>query len=278
MVSFTPPAPPSKPHKEVQIIAIGIALIILVGIYFFGRTWWQDEKREQADYQSLVTGAEEASYPTITPESLQKMLATPGEKFVVIDIRAREDYTLSHIPNALSYPDTTVTTVNLPLDKKLIIIGSETDVNLNEQIAKYLNEKGANFAFLKGGYSTWTSLNSAVVTTGDQTSFVDQSKIEFVTTEELKKRFQAGEQFFILDVQSKENYQVKHLKDAVNIPLTELESRINEVPSGRKIIVYGTNEAESFQGGITLFDLNRFGAEVIAGSQVLNSGLFTEGQ
>lgn len=269
---------PNRPHKEVQIIAVGILLSALVGIYFLGRIMWQDEKREQADYQSLVASEENADYPTITPESLQKMLATPGEKFTIIDLRSRDAFTLSHIPNALSYPDTSITTVSLPTNNKIILVGNETDEELNNQIAKYLEELGINFAFLKGGYAAWTEGNSAVVTTGDPTSFVDQSKVEFITTDELKKRFQAGEKLFILDVQSKENYQARHLKDAKNIPLNELESRTSEIPSGSKIIVYGSNEAESFQAGITLFDLNIFGVEAISGSQTFDSGLFIEGQ
>ncbi len=267
-----------SPKKEVKIIAIGILLITLVGVYFFGRLLWQDEQQNEADYQNLVGEEAEGSYPTITAESLQKMISTPGEKFTIIDIRPRDSYSLSHIPNALSYPEETLTTVNLPTTTKLIIVGHETDEALNNEIANYLNSGGYNFAFLKGGYSAWTSSYQPVVTTGDPGSFVDQSKIKYITTDDLKKRFQAGEKIFVLDVQPKEAYQKKHLKDAVNIPVGELESRIAELPSGKKIVVYGTNEAEAFRAGVILFDLNVFGAEVISGDQVLESGLFTEGQ
>lgn len=265
-------------RKEVKIIAIGILLITLVGIYFFGRTWWQDKERDDAAYQNLIGESSTTDYPTITPESFQKMMATPGEKFMLIDIRPREAYTISHIPNALSYPDTSITTITLPTTTKVILIGSETDASLNTEIASYLNEKGISFAFIKGGHSAWSSLHQPTVTTGNPGSFVDQSKITYVSTDELKKRFQEGEKIFVLDVQPKEAFQKKHLKDAVNIPVSELESRIGELPGGQKIVVYGTNEAEAFQAGVILFDLNMFGTEVISGDQVLDSGLFTEGQ
>lgn len=264
-------------QKEVRTIAIGILLILLIGIYFFGKSVWQERKQSQAEYQKLAGGTEEVSYPTLTPESVQKMMSTPNEKFTVIDIRPRAEYSLSHLPNALSYPNEDITAVNLP-DTKIIIVGSESDETLNNKLARYLTDKGANFAFLKGGLSAWTSLNHQVVTTGNPGSFVDQSKIKYVSTDDLKKRFQAGENIFILDVQPANNFRQKHLTGAVNIPLNELERRIQELPSGQKMVIYGTNEAEAFQAGITLFDLNVFGAEVITGDQVLNSGLFTEGQ
>lgn len=267
-----------SPQNDVKIIAIGILLVVLVGVYFFGRTLWQDKQRQESDYQSLVGKSQEQDYPTITPESFQKMMGTPSEKFTLIDIRSREAYTLSHIPNALSYPDTTISTVNLPVTNKLIIIGHETDEQLNNEVADYLNSKGYNFAFMKGGHAAWTNLNNQVVTTGDPSSFVDQSKIKYISTEDLKKRFQANEKIFVLDVQPSDAFAKKHLKDAKNIPVSELESRIAELPSGQKIVVYGTSEAEAFRAGVILFDLNIFGAEVVSGDQVLDSGLFTEGQ
>lgn len=267
-----------KSHKEVQIIAIGIILITLVGIYFFGKSLWQGERRDEASYQSLVGENEDETYPTITPQSLQKMISTPGEKFTLVDIRSRDAYNLSHIRNALSYPDTSLTSVTLPAGSRIIVIGSDTDEDLNNSVAKYLNDKGLNYAFLKGGHNSWVTENQAVVTTGDPSSFIDQSKVRFVSPEDVKKRFQNNEKIFVLDVQPAENYRIKHLKDAQNIPLAELETRIAEVPSGERIVVYGTNEAESFQAGVKLFDLNIFGVETISGDQVLNSGLFTEGQ
>lgn len=267
-----------SPQNDVKIIAIGILLVVLVGVYFFGRTLWQDKQRQESDYQSLVGKSQEQDYPTITPESFQKMMGTPSEKFTLIDIRSREAYTLSHIPNALSYPDASINTINLPVTNKIIVVGNETDEQLNNEVADYLNSKGYNFAFIKGGHSAWTNLNNQVVTTGDPSSFVDQSKIKYITTEDLKKRFQANEKIFVLDVQPKEGFAKKHLKDAKNIPVSELENRIAELPGGQKIVVYGTNEAEAFRAGVILFDLNIFGAEVVSGDQVLDSGLFTEGQ
>ncbi len=45
-------------------------------------------------------------------------------------------------------------------------------------------------------------------------------------------------QIFLLDVRSSEEYKLGAIKDAVNIPVDELRSRLSEVPKDRKVIIY----------------------------------------
>ncbi len=265
--------------SEIKIIAIGLGLVLLIGIYFFGQTWRRNQAADTASYNELANTDEQGNYPTITAESLQKLMRSPEEKFTIIDIRGSEEYNLAHLPNSLSYPDQALLNTNIGTTQKVIVIGNNLSEGSNIAIAKFLEEQNIPYAFLKGGYASWVGLNEQVVTTGDPNSFVDQSKVTYITPEDLKKRFTAGEKFLVLDVQPKERFDQKHLKDAINIPLVELEKRITEVPSGEKIVVYGQNDTESFQAAITLFDLNIFSALTLSGNNVLSpeSGLFTEG-
>jgi rhodanese-related sulfurtransferase len=269
----------TKNHSETKIIAIGLLLILLIGIYFFGQTWWRNKKADEKAYTALATEASLENYPTITPESLQKIIRSPEEKFTLIDIRPAAEYELSHIPNSLSYPDKALLAVNLKTIQKVIIVGDDINEGVNLSVAKFLDEQKIPYAFLKGGHTAWVALNEQVITTGDPNSFVDQSKVQYISPEDLKKRFIDGEKFFVLDVQPKEKFIQRHLRESVNIPLLELENRIGEIPTGKKIIVYGQNDTESFQAGITLFDLNIFSALAVSGNNVLapESGLFTEG-
>ena len=46
------------------------------------------------------------------------------------------------------------------------------------------------------------------------------------------------EGIILLDVGTEEEYKEEHLPDAINIPLSELESRIGELDKSKKIIVY----------------------------------------
>ncbi|MCI1786421.1 MAG: FAD-dependent oxidoreductase [Bacteroidales bacterium] len=45
-------------------------------------------------------------------------------------------------------------------------------------------------------------------------------------------------QNYILDVRTKDEFDIGHIEDAVNIPITELRGRFGEIPSGKPIIIY----------------------------------------
>lgn len=50
-----------------------------------------------------------------------------------------------------------------------------------------------------------------------------------ITPQELIQVFEQGEKFVLLDVRSKEKYRSGHIKDAILIPHTEIESRYKEL-------------------------------------------------
>ncbi len=45
----------------------------------------------------------------------------------------------------------------------------------------------------------------------------------------------------LIDVRSKESYVKEHIKGAINIPVNEIENRLNEIPKDRPVVVYCTN-------------------------------------
>lgn len=266
--------------EEVRIIAIGISIILLIGVYFTGQYMWHSYKQNEASYNALAADAVAADYPTISVDSLQKLIRTPGEKFILIDIRPAEAYNLAHIPNAVSYPGDALLSTNFSVSDKIIIISDDTDSVLNNSVADFLQQKNTPFAFVKGGQAAWEALREQTVTTGDPESIADQSKVRYISPKDLKARLSTGEKFFILDTQDKDRFTTKHLKGATNIPFTELERRINEVPSGSKIVLYGNDNLASFQAGILLFDMNIFSVLVLTGENIFDptSGLFIEGK
>jgi rhodanese-related sulfurtransferase len=44
--------------------------------------------------------------------------------------------------------------------------------------------------------------------------------------------------FTLVDVRSKEGYQQEHIPSAINIPESELESRLQEIPKDKPVVVY----------------------------------------
>ena len=57
--------------------------------------------------------------------------------------------------------------------------------------------------------------------------------------EELKKRLDAGEEVFLLDVREPvELEEIGTIEGYVNIPMDQLEARMSEIPKGRPVILY----------------------------------------
>lgn len=79
------------------------------------------------------------------------------------------------------------------------------------------------------------------------------------------------EDSYLIDVRANIAYQTKTIKGAVNIPINEIRSRIDEIPADKKVILFcntgytsycasrilmqkGFNNVYSFMGGITLYN------------------------
>ncbi|MGZ5192005.1 MAG: rhodanese-like domain-containing protein, partial [Flavisolibacter sp.] len=62
-----------------------------------------------------------------------------------------------------------------------------------------------------------------------------------ITADELNTKVTKGEDIIILDVRSEDSFMIKHIKNAVNIPYTDLDGRIGELDSTKEIIIYCSN-------------------------------------
>ena len=61
--------------------------------------------------------------------------------------------------------------------------------------------------------------------------------------------------FLIVDVRSPENFQEGHIKNAINIPLDDIEKRKNEIPVWKKIIFCDKDGLWAFKASVKMFDL-----------------------
>lgn len=63
-----------------------------------------------------------------------------------------------------------------------------------------------------------------------------------ITREELKRKFDANEDLVILDVRGQGDYDASKvkIKNAVRIPLSELEKRAGELDPAKEVVAYCT--------------------------------------
>lgn len=261
----------SQEQKNARVVLVGGVLILLVGGFFVMKTVWKSSPQEATD-RPIVESDEETrqAIPTITTEALRQKIYN-NERVTILDVRNEESFATEHIPHSIFTSSGALNTyTGNGADELIVVVLSNTDSQMTEAVSNILKQKSYQAFILQGGFEEWKKTGNQVLSRGDPNSFLDQSKITYITpAEALKALANTDANYFLLDVQSAQNYQKKHLKGSVNIPLTELEKRSKEIPAGRNILVYGESELPSFQGGVRLADLNVFTARTLSGNDHL---------
>lgn len=255
--------------KNIQAISIGMASILLVGVFFITKSFWGSDTTDSRTARNNKT-SENIERQTITQSDLQAKLARK-ENVLLLDIRSGEQFATKHIPNSRSFPSESLTNFQKEEGALLVIIGSIENPEANELAEAVLKNKNIEAWFLAGGFEQWAEKGYPVISAGDPSDFVDQSKVTFITKEALLPLLDAQE-VIIIDTQSEDNYKRKHIRGATHITLDTLEKRVKDIPNGKTLVVYGENELESFRAGVQIFDLNFFTVKTLRGNDHLKPG------
>ncbi len=251
---------PNNKPKEKLVLLIGFLLIAVVALVTFLRPSFRGSKTKDfsADSQQVK------EYPRISAKELAERLKNK-ENIFILDVRTADEYQMEHIVDSASAPleELNKKEIDAAIDAVIVILGSGSDQS--DQAAEIMEIKGfQNLLVLSGGLTAWKNNNGQAVSWGDPTSFVNQSKVTFISLEDAKKALDEKKPVYFLDVRPADQFS-SHISGAVNIPLNELEKRRSELPLGKEIIVYGATELESFQAGVKLYDLNILSALVLRG-------------
>jgi rhodanese-related sulfurtransferase len=245
-------------------------------------------EREKDCLQSLVETNNK--YATISAIDLCNKLSVKNNDVYILD--TRPDSAFRHIStnakfnaygslrNAVNIPfaglETKLSTI--PKDKDIVIVdlfGSDA-----QKTASLLKAKGFdNVSVLIEGISRWLSMDEMDVPCKNQW-YVSPVKYKIMGTTEFGRFTQNNKDYLLLDIRTSDEFANKfkdywrnigHLKNAINIPVTEINNRKTELEPYRnkEIVVYGfSGDSESFAAANTLFQM---GFKKII---VLNSGLF----
>ena len=250
--------------KEVPALFVGFGLIIVVILYFAFRETMTPSTEAPV---TAAPAAETVNLPTISIDEAKKQYLSAKPTATFIDVRTSDLFMNAHIPRSLSVPSEALSTYMPQQESSLIVVWAAADRTLMKQVVDTLGGKGVPFVFLNGGIEAWVGAGGQVITKGDQTSFVDMSKVTLVSLDDWKKLVEnADAPSTVVDVRTKDLYAKSHIAKSVNIPLSELETRTNDIPKGVGIAVIGSTSLETFQGAVRLFDLNVFTAKALNGS------------
>lgn len=267
----------SHGRENFKTLLIGGLLIFLVGGWFIYRTLHnaQTEKPSLTSPPSDTVNKNTDTFPTIGATAVRQKMAN-GEHVTFLDLRSPENFSNEHIPASLSLSLNALDSFAIRENELLVVVLSNKDTQGRETVTNILKQKSFPAFLLDGGFEDWKKSGGQTISVGDPNSFLDQSKITYISLTDTLKAINSVENApFILDVQRRQDYQAKHIKGATNIPLSELEKRTKEIPVSKSIIVYGDAQLTSFQGGVRLADLSFYSTKTLSSPDTLKpvSGL-----
>jgi hydroxyacylglutathione hydrolase len=151
------------------------------------------------------------------------------EDAVVLDSRMESSFAGSHIPGAISIWEGGIPAFAgwfLPYEKPILLV-NKTDDPLS--VVKLLIRIGYDniLGYLAGGMLSWN-------TSGKESASIDTIKVQ-----DLCRLLDKGKDIMILDVRGKEEIKTKgKIPDALNIPVTQLYERMDEVPKGKPVCIF----------------------------------------
>ena len=166
------------------------------------------------------------SYTDVISEEAYEMVSQ--QEVVVLDVRTQEEYNSSHIPDALLIPvselESRLDELN-PSDHILVYCRSG---HRSKEAASILVANGFTHVYnIVGGIIQWQARDFPVV----PLTYIDvtpKEAYEIVSQQEV----------VIVDLRTQKAYNSGHIPDALLIPLSELESRLDELKTTDHILVY----------------------------------------
>lgn len=255
-----------KKNQEKKALIIGFTLILLVVLFAFIKPYFN---KNGSAGNGIAPQNKIQNYPKISFSNLQSKIRS-GENMQIIDIRTSDFYGAEHIVDSVNIPFDELENNNMEVDpNKLIVVlseGSDGDMANEYQAIQIIKDKGfKNVEALAGGMISWKNNYGQTISWGDPNSFTDQSKVIYISPEDLKKYISGGKSIFVLDVRPPSSFSAGHIDNAVNIPLGDLEKRRNEISLSKDIVVYGDTNLQSFQAAVKLNDLSFLSVAALQG-------------
>jgi hydroxyacylglutathione hydrolase len=181
-------------------------------------------------------------YKPIPPEEFNRKI---DEGAVVLDLRSPPAFGGAHIKGSYSIPPGLLSFTGwfIPFNKPIItVMEDDGDLESLSSLARigYDNVVG----YLGGGLASWYSAGYPL-----------EACKHLITASELKSWLDSGNECYVLDTRSKDEFDEGHIKSATHIYLGRLPERIDEIPRTLPImVVCGSGNRASVATSILLMN------------------------
>lgn len=154
-----------------------------------------------------------------------------GRRLELIDLLAQGERTVESLAAETEQPVANVSQHLQVLRRARLVESRRTGTFVHYRLA---NKEVIAFwtAFRQTGESQLSEVREMV-----RTFFEHRERLHAVTQSELKRRL-ADTSLVVLDVRPESEYEAGHIRGARSVPITELRSRLSELPRSREIVAY----------------------------------------
>ena len=253
--------PNSEAHQIKKVSVIGGFFILLVVFFTLSRFYSNQRKIDSANSLKPEEATEVIQQEKMLSVGQAQEKIRNRQIDAIIDLRDAESFKIEHLLDSRNIPlnelDNTLGGLDPTKNYFVLDDGKKTD-QLNVAAKIFQNHNFSNVYFLTGGFIAWKNQMAMTISVGDPNSFSDQAKVSYLNSDQLKDLMGKDNNLFILDVRKNDAFLESHLKNAINIPLDDLENKRAQVPSGKKIIVYDKDGFWAFQASVRLNDMGHF--------------------
>lgn len=178
------------------------------------------------------------AFDNITPLEVKQKLDAGGDVFI-LDVRQPEEYAQGYVPKAYLIPlgELDQRLNEVPRDKYLIVVCQSG--GRSAKASQELDDNGYNNVHnMLGGTPAYKSLPEYLC----------------IKADDLKDQL-ASLNAVILDVRTTEEYEKRHIENAVSIPIDQLSDRKKEIPQDKGIIIVGADNDQGTQASKKLIEL-----------------------
>jgi rhodanese-related sulfurtransferase len=184
---------------------------------------------ETSDIEEEISGI-----ISISPAEVYEII-TNDEDYIILDVRTQDEYNEGHLDKALLIPVDELEGRIDELDQNNPIIVYCRSGARSNRAANILIENGFNEVYDMGGIMGWQEAGFPVVTDDDTEEILE---FKTITVDEAYEVFLNNEDYIFIDVRSEDEYKSSHIKNAIHMPVSEIEERLDEIPDDRSLIVY----------------------------------------